>query len=273
MGLSAITFHAYPFHHGGGPAEQLISNLVNATKLDECMQPYKDMSFAVATASRAEYAPELWMGEGNAAGYGGRPGITDTFANSFWYLHAMGSAAGLGIKRFLRQAFIGGDYELVNRTTFQPNPDYFAALLWRRTVGSKVLASNVSHASLRVHAFCAQSSHPELRALGVQLGDVVVVTLNLDALASANVSLDLTGPRLTWYLRAATPGNITSREVALQANDGWRALRLEMSALPEMQPLREAEGTELHLEPHSYAFSVVLGAHAAACQPPVASVI
>ena len=39
------------------------------------------------------------------------------------------------------QAFIGGNYELVNRTTFLPNPDYFAALLWQQLCGNIILST------------------------------------------------------------------------------------------------------------------------------------
>lgn len=60
-----------------------------------------------------------------------------------------------------------GDYELVNRTTGLPNPDYYVALLWHDHVGKEVLnvtmdsicsdpASSCAH-ELRVHAHTALS--------------------------------------------------------------------------------------------------------------------
>ena len=63
---------------------------------------------------------------------------------------------------------MSGDYELINRTTGVPNPDYYVALLWHDHVGKEVL--NVTMESLcsdpasacaqelRVHAHRALSS-------------------------------------------------------------------------------------------------------------------
>ena len=113
--LRAITFHAYAFHHGGGPTPSLLQDLVNASKLDAANEVYGRMLREVEGAATdsvsssaqptqqqrtRQYEPEVWMGEGNAAGYGGRRNVTNTLANSFWYLNALGSAAQQGVQRF-----------------------------------------------------------------------------------------------------------------------------------------------------------------------------
>lgn len=38
------------------------------------------------------------------------------------------------VQTFARSTFSGGDYELLNRTTLLPNPDYWAGHLWAKTV-------------------------------------------------------------------------------------------------------------------------------------------
>lgn len=73
------------------------------------------------------------------------------------YLDQLGMTATFNHKVFCRQALIGGNYALLNTTTFIPNPDYYGALLWNRLMGKKVLA--VSHNSspyLRSYAHCAK---------------------------------------------------------------------------------------------------------------------
>lgn len=49
--------------------------------------------------------------------------------NPFWkenrYLDQLGMASTLNHKVYCRQAFIGGNYGLINTTTFVPNPDYY----------------------------------------------------------------------------------------------------------------------------------------------------
>ena len=47
--------------------------------------------------------------------------------------------AGRSYGAFCRQTLLGGNYELLDHNTYEPNPDYYAALLWRRLMGVKVL--------------------------------------------------------------------------------------------------------------------------------------
>merc|ERR1712107_228917 len=97
--------------------------------------------------------------------------------------------------------------------------------------------------SLLVHAFCARSDQPAMHSLGVVPGDVAVVLLNLNHTTPANVTLGgITGPRFTWYVRAATPGVITSADVALRTEIGWTTLGLDNSGqLPMLLPFAEPD--------------------------------
>lgn len=252
--LHAITFHAYPLHHGGGPTPTLLEHMMNFTVLDiEIDAVFGDMVTTVADATAARgrgntYYPEVWMGEGNAAGHGGRPGATNAFANSFWYLHAMGTAARLGISRFCRQTLVGGGYELLNRSSWDPNPDYFAALLWARTAGTHALNVTVTTGdrygrdTFRAHAMCAKSDGGASfdRGTGWVAGDILVIALNAGRNETVEVSLDAPGADsvLLWLVRTVIPGDITSSRVALK-NDAevWSPLAVDHQSneLPKVQ--------------------------------------
>ena len=52
----------------------------------------------------------------------------------------------LGHKVLARQALLGGDYELVDRDTFVPNPVYWMAFLWPRLMSTRVLDLTVAAA-------------------------------------------------------------------------------------------------------------------------------
>eukprot|EP01051_Picozoa_sp_SAG22_P006989 SAG22_NODE_477_length_9978_cov_2.807268_4_plen_118_part_00 len=69
-------------------------------------------------------AVQAWMGEGNAAGHGGRKGVTDRFINSFWYLNAMGKAGACG-------PAIQHDHGWGTRSDV-----YVSILIWCRVVSS-----------------------------------------------------------------------------------------------------------------------------------------
>ena len=276
--LRALTFHAYAIHHGGPKDDgALVRDMLDLDVLDNGIAVYANMVRAVATAPTSGgggYRPEVWMGEGEAAGYGGREGVTNTFANSFWYLNAMGAAASLGVRRFLRQAFVGGGYEMVDRVTFLPNPDYWAALLWRRAVGTAALAVDVAPSAaggggrnassiLRAYAFCASSASPSMPSAA---GDVALLAINFDAADSLALTLETNATsRRAWIIRAA--GNLTSRTVELQASpSSWRALELtDAGSLPPMLPLEQDVHAPLLLPPHSYAVAILAGVRAPAC--------
>lgn len=305
--LAGITFHAYPFHNGGGPT--LPDDLLNLEKIEGGsdgkggLQCFKNMMSVVRNASSATYKPEVWMGEGNAAGHGGRPGITNTLENSFWYAHALGTAADLGLSRFLRQDFIGGGYELVNRTTFEPNPDYYVALLWQRLMGTRALNVTLGTpgSNVRVHVMCARvgSSSSYNGAGGTNgnytavAGDVVVVAINFDQTATITVALaTVTGNvsrrglasrlgsphvhRYSYAIRATDPPSAPqgrTADVSLKANSGsWTPLKLQHDAdgtavrLPSMPSVADI-GNPLNVlvQPLSYSFNLMAGANAAAC--------
>jgi hypothetical protein len=60
------------------------------------------------------------------------------------YLDALGSLATQSHSVLARQDLIGGDYELIDRDTWSPNPDYWLAYLWPRLMSPYALAVIVS---------------------------------------------------------------------------------------------------------------------------------
>ncbi|XP_028210246.1 heparanase-like protein 3 [Glycine soja] len=60
--------------------------------------------------------------------------------NKMRYLDQLGIASCYSTKVYCRQTLIGGNYGLLNTTTFAPNLDYYSAVLWHRLMGKKVLA-------------------------------------------------------------------------------------------------------------------------------------
>ena len=82
---------------------------------------------------------KLWVGEAGGAYNSGAPNVTDGFVSAFWYLDNMATLASHGFGSFCRQTLLGGNYELLDHNSLEPNPDYYAALLWRQLMGSGVI--------------------------------------------------------------------------------------------------------------------------------------
>jgi len=78
-------------------------------------------------------------------------------------------------KTYCRQTLIGGNYGLLNTTTFVPNPDYYSALLWHRLMGENVLSTNFSGTKkIRAYAHCAKHS-PGITLLLINLDNTTTV--------------------------------------------------------------------------------------------------
>jgi len=100
---------------------------------------------------------QLWAGEIAAAWHSGEPGVTNRFISSFWYADALGLLASLNHTGFCRQSLVGGNYGLLNRTTRQPNPDFYVAQLFHDLMGTGVLQISTGGAlpkGLRSYAQC-----------------------------------------------------------------------------------------------------------------------
>jgi hypothetical protein len=107
---------------------------------------------AAARLGRGAEAEEvaLWA-EVGGPGVSGAASVTDSFADSFWWLTALGKLAGAGYGAVCRQTLAGGHYALLGPSLEKngagtsteglwANPDYLATLLHRRLVGRRALS-------------------------------------------------------------------------------------------------------------------------------------
>lgn len=147
-----VAYHGYPM--GSGGSSKCGSKMFDPKTLNRVRK-----TAAAAQAVVTQYSPssQLWMGETGGCFGSGRALVTDSFHSGFWYLDSMGSMASRGHASFCRQTLVGGNYGLLNTTTFEPNPDYYSLLLWSRLMGSVVLnvtKDSGSSSKLRVYAHC-----------------------------------------------------------------------------------------------------------------------
>eukprot|EP01047_Picozoa_sp_COSAG01_P021502 COSAG01_NODE_1249_length_11069_cov_22.388332_4_plen_249_part_00 len=104
------------------------------------------------------------------------------FADSHWYLDAMGVKAANGYSAFCRQDFVGIDYGMIDCSTYQPLPDYYSGILWSRLMGTRVLTASSSDPTLRAYAHCGADHAPA--------PVVTVLLINLDPTTHRVVTLE-----------------------------------------------------------------------------------
>ncbi|KAK6156544.1 hypothetical protein DH2020_010792 [Rehmannia glutinosa] len=205
--LDVITHHIYNL--GSGLDENLIDRIVNATVLDGGANVFKSLHNILKNSSTVS-----WVGESGGVYNSGRDGVTNAFVYGFWYLDQLGLASVYDTKTYCRQTLVGGNYGLLNTTTFVPNPDYYSALLWHRLMGKYVLSTKFEGTrTIRAYAHCAKQSQ-----------GVTILLINLDGNTTVQAKLDFDKhvpdhPRRSTareeYHLTPMDGNIQSRTVLL----------------------------------------------------------
>jgi hypothetical protein len=196
---------------------------------------------------RDRYAPgaPLWLTETAEAACGGNPWAV-TFRDSFRYLYQLGRLAREGVQTVMHNTLAASEYALIDQATLEPRPNYWAALLWRRLMGTTVLEAGPADAGVHLFAHCTAGKP----------GAVSLLAINTNQAAAG---IDMTAVADQYILSARsldeTRAMLNGRELTVAAGD----------RLPALTPVRAAAG-RVELAPMSISFLVVPGAGNPACK-------
>ncbi|KAJ6741913.1 HEPARANASE-RELATED [Salix viminalis] len=180
--VNAITHHIYNL--GPGVDTHLIEKILDPSYLDGEANTFNSLQSTLKSSATSAVA---WVGESGGAYNSGRNLVTNAFVFSFWYLDQLGMASAYDTKTYCRQSLIGGNYGLLNTTTFVPNPDYYSALLWHRLMGRNVLSTSFSGTKkIRAYTHCAKESK-----------GITLLLINLDNSTTVEVTVTFNS---TWRL-------------------------------------------------------------------------
>lgn len=199
-----------------------------------------DGALAVYRGLRDEFEPgkPIWLTETANAACGGNPEDA-TFLDTFRYLDQLGRLAKAGVHVVMHNTLAASDYGLLDENTFRPRPDYWAALLWHRLMGTTVLDPGMpSTSGLHVYAHC----HPTTK------GAASVLLINTSRHEPRSVMLTVSSERYTLHTERLQDTNV-------QLNDE----RLSLTGsddLPRLAP-RAAPAGRFGLLPASITFVVM----------------
>jgi hypothetical protein len=178
-GIDAFSYHHY------GALSQRCSGIPGETTpeaaLSEDWLASTDRVRAFYQSLRDEFARDkpMWLTETAEAACGGNPWAS-TFLDTFRYLDQLGRLARAGVQVVAHNTLAASDYGLLDENTFRPRPNYWAALLWRRLMGTTVLDAGV-HEGTHLYAHCRRGARGAVALLAINTNRTVAATLRLPA--------------------------------------------------------------------------------------------
>uniref|UniRef100_A0A5B7C9A5 Putative heparanase-like protein 3 n=1 Tax=Davidia involucrata TaxID=16924 RepID=A0A5B7C9A5_DAVIN len=274
--LQVVTYHIYNL--GPGVDDHLVDKILDPSYLDGGSQPFRSLQSILKNSRTSTTA---WVGEAGGAYNSGHNLVTNAFVFSFWYLDQLGMASSYDTKTYCRQTLIGGNYGLLNTSTFVPNPDYYSALLWHRLMGRNVLSTSFSGTKkIRAYAHCSkQSVGITLLLINLDGNTTVEVGVSVEN-ASTNGTSTQQQTRRTKFARIrrhSKIGVITREEYHLTAKDGdlhsqtvllnGKILTVNSSGMiPPLEPIRVNLSEPITVAPFSIVFAHIHSMHVPACR-------
>ncbi len=248
LAVSGPGIDAFSYHHYGA-LSQRCSGVPGQTTpeaaLSEEWLASTDRSRAFYQALRDAFVPgrPLWVTETADAACGGNPWAS-TFLDTFRYLDQLGRLARAGVQVVAHNTLAASDYGLLDERSLRPRPNYWAALLWRRLMGTTVLDAGAHHGT-HIYAHCRR---------GVP-GAVTLLVINTDRTAAAILRLPLTSERYT-----LSADHLQSPVVKLNGT----VLELDRNGLPDLATVTSLPGS-LEIAPATMTFLTIAGAGNSAC--------
>ena len=247
-------FDAFSYHSYGatsqrcanmGPASQTTAQ---AALSDEVLSR-ADKIEEFYTGLRDKYEPgkALWLTETADAACGGNPWAS-TFLDTFRYLDQLGRLAKRGVRVHMHNTLASSDYGLLDDATLTPRPNYWAALMWRKFMGSTVLDAGASPvSSLHLYAHCLRD----------RPGGVALLAINTDREAAQTFAIATAADRYTLTAKNLEDGVIQLNGSTLEVAAG--------DTLPQLKTARASSG-QLRLDPASITFLIFSDANNSSCR-------
>lgn len=191
MKATGPIFDAFSYHFYSMPSHRCLGeNGANPSKILAPEWLNGNMTvYDFYAKERDKYLPgkSVWLTETGEGSCGGDTWAAE-FADSFRLLDQFGGLAQKSVKSIMYNTLASSDYGMLDEQTLEPRPNYWAAVLWKRTMGTRSLDPGVPPANnVRVYAQCMSGSS----------GGVTLMILNMDKASEASLKVPVAGERYT----------------------------------------------------------------------------
>ncbi len=186
LAATGPVFDAFSYHSYGAVSARCGRAGMTATTTEDAalsadwlQRSGKMEAYYAALRDRFEPGKPLWNTETGQAACGGDRWAS-TFLDTFRYLNQLGTLARSGVQVQMHNTLNASDYGLLDETTYEPRPDYWAALLWHRLMGATVLDPAAGQvANLYVYAHCLRGVPGGVAVLAINADRAVTQTLQV----------------------------------------------------------------------------------------------
>lgn len=198
--VSTAATDAVSYHHYGALSARCGGDRTPKQALSDEWLARTGKTFAFYQTLRDQLAPgkPIWLTETAETACGGNR-WAKTFTDTFRYLDQLGRLAKAGVQVVMHNTLAASDYGLLDERTHLPRPNYWAALLWRRLMGTIVLDAGLPEQSgFHVYAHCARDM-PD---------GVALLVINNDRRIRRKLTLSAASQRYTLTSAKPADGNV-----------------------------------------------------------------
>ena len=247
-------FDALSYHFYGGVSSRCATMVpgggttISAALTDDWLDRTDVVeAFYAKLRDRFEPGKKMWLTETAQTACGG-DAWASTFLDSFRYLNQLGTLAQKGVQVVAHNTLAASDYALLDSDTFRPRPNYWAALLWSRFMGTTVLDPAVAKTpGVHTYAQCLKNVP----------GGLALLVINANPNSTIEVSLPQKSERYTLSSR-----EMQGREVSL---NGTPLALGQDDALPILNGIATPAGS-LTLPPASITFLTLRAVNNSFCK-------
>lgn len=230
-------FDIFSYHFYGWVSKRCMGNLTPENALTPEWLGKTEKGLEFYENARDKYQPDapIWLTETAEAACGGNPWAA-TYVDCFRYLGQLGRLAKKGVQVVMHNTLCASEYALLEQDTHDPRPNYWAALLWSKLMGTKVYDAGISAEGVDVFVHNLKGSSE----------GYAVLVVNPKATAS---SIDIPA-EAEQYLITAGSEDLQTKTIKLNGE----VLKLSADeTLPEIKGKKVKAG-ELDLPPHGILF-------------------
>jgi heparanase len=166
------SFDIFSYHYYGSVSKRCMGSQEPDNALSESWLGKTEEGLAYYEGLRDKYNPgiPIWLTETAETACGGNPWAA-TYLDTFRYLEQLGRLAKKRVQVVMHNTLARSEYALLDNDTHDPRPNYWAALLWSRLMGTKVFDAGVGTEGVDVFAHSLKNSSNGLAILIVNTKD------------------------------------------------------------------------------------------------------